>query len=248
MSDKKPKLCEIIAVSKGTAAETQSTITKLHRTNQKPALFEGQERTFEPIEDEFQLPAESTKVQQRADDLVDAFRESFSELLDVERTRDVGNTVAKANVVVDGNTILTDVPATFLLALEKELDKVNTFFSELPELDPAEEWDYDSNAALWRAEPRKTQKTKKVQKPVTLAEATKEHPAQAELVTEDVLAGFWNTTKLSGAFSSEKKRAILRRVSQLRKAVKAARETANGTEVERFRDTGKAIFGFLLNE
>jgi hypothetical protein len=248
MSDNSPKLCEIIAVSKGTASETDSVITKLHHTNKKPALFEGQERTFEPLDDEHSLPKESTRVQQRAEDQVDAFVEAFSELLDVQRTRDDGNTLAIADVVVDGVTILEDVPATFLLSLEKELNKVNTFFSELPELDPAEDWEYDSNTALHRSEPRKTQKTKKVQKPVTLAEATKEHPAQAELVSEDVLVGFWNTTKLSGAFSAERKREILRRVSALRKAVKSARERANSKEIERNRDTGKAIFGFLLNK
>jgi hypothetical protein len=248
MSDRDPKLCEIIAVSKGTAAETESTITKLHHTNKKPALFEGQERTFEPLDDEHSLPKESTRVQQRADDQVAAFVEAFSELLDVQRTKDDGNTVAKADVVVDGETILSDVPATFLLALEKELNKVNTFFAELPELDPAEDWEYDSNSALHRSEVRKTQKTKKIQKPVTLAEATKEHPAQAELVSEDVLVGFWNTTKLSGAFSSEKKREIIRRVSALRKSVKSARERANSTHIARNSDTGKAIFGFLLNK
>lgn len=246
MSDRKPKLCEIIAVSKGTAAETESAITKLHHTNKKPALFEGQERKFEPLDDEYQLPSESTRVQQRADDQVDLFVDAFSELLNVQRTRDDGNTIAKADVVVDGTTILADVPATFLLALEKELNKVNTFFSELPELDPAEDWEYDPGLALHRAESRKTQKTKKVQKPVQLAPATKEHPEQAELVTEDVLVGFWNTTKLSGSFSAEKKRAILRRVSALRKAVKSARERANATEIDRDQDTGKAIFGFLL--
>lgn len=215
--ERDPKLCQIIAVSKGTQADTQSVISKLHHTNKKPALFEGQTRTFEPIDEEYQLPPESTRVQQRADDQVAAFVESFSELLNVQFTKDVGNTLAKADVVVDGRTILSDAPATFLLALEKELEKVNTFFGELPELDPAENWEFDTNSSLFRAESRKTQKTKKVQKPVTLAEATKEHPAQAELVTEDVLTGFWNTTKLSGAYSTDDKRTILRRISSLRR-------------------------------
>jgi len=159
------KLCQIIAITKGVSSETQKAISKLHQANQKDALFNGQERTFEPLEDENMLPQESTKVQIRADDQVSNFIEQFSEYLDVQATRDLGNTRARASVVVDGVNILKDVPATLLLTLEKELDKIQTFFAELPELDPAEEWQYDGNSALWRAESRKTHKSKKMQRP-----------------------------------------------------------------------------------
>lgn len=239
------KLCQIIAIDKGTRAETTSAITRLHRLSEKPGLFEGQERTFEPLADENQLPPESSRVQQRADDQITSFVESFSELLNVQFSKDSGNTQARANVIVEDVVVLENVPATFLLSLEKELDKVNTFFSDIPELDPAESWSRDENISLWRAEPRKTQKSKKIQKPVRLAEATKEHKEQVELVSEDVLVGFWKTTKLSGAFSTDQKRNVLRKVSLLRKAVKTAREEANSTKVDRFENVGSTIFDFL---
>jgi len=242
------KLCQVIAIDKGAKAEARSAISKLHHTNQKTALFSGQTRTFEPIDDANQLPAESVRVQKKVDDTIDSFVSSLSEQLDVQFTKDAGNTVAKANVTVNGRVIIENAPSTFLLALEKTLDDINTFFSELPELDPAEEWTYDTTAGLFRAAPRKTRSTRKEEQPVVLYDATDRHPAQTQLVQRDVLVGFWNQQRLSGAIDSDRKAEILRRISAIRKAVRSAREEANSTEISRYRGIGKDIFDFVLND
>jgi hypothetical protein len=245
--ENKPKLCEIIAVEKGVKGEALRSATELHRLSGKPQLFEGQNRTFEPKEDADHLPAESVRVQQNVKTMLDKFAESVGELINVEATKDHGNLRAKSNVEVDGVTVLEDVPTTFLLALEKELERINTFVKELPQLDPAEEWEYDSATRLHRASSRKTQKTKKTQKPVVLYDATEEHPAQTQLITEDVVVGFWNTQRLSGAISADKKQSILVQISKLRKAVKTARERANSTEVVRYNHVGQKVFDFLFD-
>ena len=47
-------------------------------------------------------------------------------------TQDFANCQAKANVVVDGQTILKEVPVTHLLFLEKQLVDLRTFIDGLP--------------------------------------------------------------------------------------------------------------------
>jgi len=90
-----------------------------------------------------------------------------------------------------------------------------------------------------------TTKTKKKMTPVVLYEATKEHPAQVKEVTEDVVVGFWSATKFSGALSGDRKEVLVSRIQQLQKAVKFAREEANGEVVEK-KNASAALFGFLL--
>ena len=64
-------------------------------------------------------------------------------------------------------------------------------------------------------------------RPLVLYDATKEHPAQTQLVTEDIVAGYWNTVKYSGAMPAPQKVAMAERVEKLLRAVKEAREAAN---------------------
>ena len=149
-------------------------------------------------------------------------------------------------MVVDGEVVLTDVPVTTLLFLEKQLVDIGTAISAIPTPDAAFTWAQDSTGLL-RSDAVHTQKTKKVMKPVTLYEATKEHPAQVAQINEDVVIGTWITTKLSGAMTAERKRLIEGRLRDLTKAVKVAREEANGQEV-RPQQLGKKLFDFLLNK
>jgi hypothetical protein len=60
--------------------------------------------------------------------------------LDLAATQDFANTEAKASVVVDGQTILTDVPVPYLLFLEKQLQDVKTFVLSLPVLSIDKDW------------------------------------------------------------------------------------------------------------
>ncbi|MEV0352079.1 hypothetical protein AB0H88_40475 [Nonomuraea sp. NPDC050680] len=103
---------------------------------------------------------------------------ALTRLFDVTATKDWTNATAKADVVVDGETLISGAPVTYLLFLEKQLVDLHTFVSKLPTLDPAETWSFDDNAETWRTEPVKTTRTKKVPRNHVLAEATDKHPAQ----------------------------------------------------------------------
>jgi hypothetical protein len=160
-------------------------------------------------------------------------------------TKDWANCKAKADVVVDGKTLLSSVPATYLLFLEKQLVDLHTFIKKLPILDASETWTFDASADCWATEPVQTVKTKKVPRNHVKAEATEKHPAQVEVYYEDITIGLWRTVKFSGALPAKRVNELLTRVEKLQEAVKFAREEANNLEVEDIK-TGAAIFNYLF--
>lgn len=240
-------LNQIIAVEKGVKSRTCSEITELHRTSQKPDMFYGFVRTYQPNDEEGEtFPQEKRKVQLNVDSQLTALNKTLTELLDITATKDWSNCNAFADVIIDDKTIIKDAPATFLLFMEKQINDIRTFVENLPVLDESEDWIKDDNSDLYKTNPVKTHKTKKIQRPIILSEATKEHPAQTQLITEDVVVGYWDTIKHSGAMPLPKKKKILENVENLSKAIKFAREKANSVEIDR-KEVGSKIFGYLFN-
>lgn len=240
------KLNQIIAIEKGTKSRSLQELTEAHHALQKPALLSGISRTYRPKDEEGeQLPAESTKVQIKAEDIIRDTVESLTRLFNVVATKDWANCKAKADVVVDGKKLLSDVPATYLLFLEKQLVDLHTFIKKLPVLDASETWTFDPSADCWATEPVQTVKTKKVPRNHVKAEATDKHPAQVEVYYEDITVGYWRTVKFSGALPARRVNELLARVEKLQEAVKFAREEANNMEVEDIK-TGAAIFNYLF--
>jgi hypothetical protein len=166
-------------------------------------------------------------------------------LFDVTATKDWANCVAKADVAVDGTTILRDVPVSYLLFLEKQLSDLTTFVKKLPILDAAETWTHDPSSDTWKTEPVRTLRTKKVPRNHVKAEATDKHPAQVDVYYEDIAIGTWTTTKFSGAVPAQRVNELLERVEKLTQAVKFAREEANTFEVTDQR-VGEAVFAYLF--
>lgn len=241
-----PKLNQIIAIEKGIKSQSLRDLTDAHKTLQKGALLSGISRTYRPKDEEGeQFPPESTKVQVNAETVLQDTSALLTELFDITATKDWANNKASADVVVDGQTILTDVPVTYLLFLEKQLADLHTFVKKLPSLDAAETWTYDSSADCFATEPIQTLKTKKVPRNHVKAEATEHHPAQVEVYYEDVVIGTWRTVKFSGALPAKRINELLTRVQKLQHAVKFAREEANGAEVEE-QKVGKRVFDFLF--
>lgn len=110
-----PKLNQVLAIEKATKARVQSDLTEMHHTLQKPALLNGFSKTYQKRdEDGDDYPPERQKVQVVASDLLKRGGKLLVELLDVTAAKDFANTTAKASVVLDGQTIVEDAPATFL--------------------------------------------------------------------------------------------------------------------------------------
>lgn len=241
-----PKLNQIIAIEKGVKTSSFQTLTEAHQQVQKVALLSGLSRTYRPKDDEGeQLPPESTRVQVKAEELIRRVSTAIVELLDVTATKDWGNTQARANIVVDGQVILSDVPATYLLFLEKQLVDIHTFITKLPVLDPSETWQYDASTDTYATPPIQTVRTRKIPRNHVKAEATKEHPAQVEVYYEDVSQGTWSTVKYSGALPAQRINELQIRVEKLQQAVKFAREEANNLEVDR-QTVGERLLNYIF--
>ncbi|GAA2868927.1 hypothetical protein GCM10010517_28830 [Streptosporangium fragile] len=240
------KLNQILAVEKGVKSDTHRKVTDAYHTIQKNALLSGLSRTYQPVDDEGErLPPESTRVQVQAEELLKQVGAALTRLFDVTATKDWANCTARADVKVDGSTLLEDVPVTYLLFLEKQLVDLQTFIAKLPVLDAAETWTLDQSTDCWRTEPVKTTRTKKVPRNHVKAEATDKHPAQVEVYHEDIVVGYWTKVTFSGAVPQKRINELLERVGRLQNAVKFAREEANGTEVA-YQRVGEKVFGYLF--
>jgi hypothetical protein len=241
-----PKLNQIVAVVNGKKSEAQKALTDIYRKCGAPELFSGLTRTYKPKDDDGErFPDENKNVVYTVEQALEDFQEVMTGLMDVIATQDYNNGDAKADVVVDGNVVLEQVPVTYLLFLEKQLTDLHTFVSKLPTLDVAEKWNRDENTGMYVSEINRTLKTKKVLQSKVLYEATENHPAQIEKWNEDVVIGEWLNTKLSGAFSGKDRKVLVERVKKLQDAVKFARETANSMEVDQVK-VGEKIFNYLL--
>jgi hypothetical protein len=240
------RLNQIIAIEKGIKSRSVQELAAAQQALQKPALLAGIARTYRPKDEEGeQLPPESNKVQVKAEEVLRQTVEILTKLFDVTATKDWTNCRARADVVVDGQTLLTQVPVSYLLFLEKQLTDLQTFIKKLPVLDPAETWAFDSSADCWATEPVQTVRTKKIPRNHVKAEATEHHPAQVEVYYEDVTVGYWRTLKFSGALPASRINELLGRMERLQQAIKFAREEANSTETEEQR-VAQRVFQYLL--
>lgn len=240
------KLNQVIAVIAGKKKQATEAITKIYHIIQKAPLFDGLSRNYQPKDEEGEkLPPESKLIQASVNSMILDARAALTEMYDVVATQDHANCRAKATVLVDGKTLLSEVPVTHLLFLEKQLKDVETFIIKLPTLDPAETWNYSESAGCHATLPNETVRTKKVPKAFVKAVATKEHPAQVETFHEDVVAGYWKTVKFSGAMPAKMKNDMLDRVRKLHEAVVKAREEANSIEAPPVYE-GKTIFDYIF--
>ncbi|WP_433525729.1 hypothetical protein ACQPZ2_12820 [Nocardia pseudovaccinii] len=240
------KLNQIIAVEKGVKSGALRELAETQGQLQKPGLLSGIARTYQPKDEEGeQLPPESTRVQVKSEEVLRQTAATLTRLFDVTATKDWANCEARADVRVDEETLLTAVPVSYLLFLEKQLADLHTFVKKLPVLDAAEAWAFDDSSDTWRTDAVRTIRTKKVPRNHVKAEATEKHPAQVEVYYEDIAIGYWTTVKFSGALPARRVNELIERIEKLQQAVKFAREEANGSQVTD-RKTGDVIFRYLF--
>lgn len=241
------KLHEILAVEnevKGTAdsllAETKVTFTK------KQDHFLGQNRHYNPANDDGEkFNDENKEMVTTVRAKLDHTEEYVGRLLDITYQKEEANTRAKADLVVNGMTLATDVPATVLLNFETKLKALREVYRDIPTLDPGERWVPDTTRKdTYVSDQLSSYRTQKVLKAIVLYPHTDKHPAQVEKTTVDERVGTWLTTKWSGMMSPVEKSKLLERLDVLLAAVKKARCRAN--EVETADVTiAKQLFQFI---
>lgn len=247
MSEKKvAKLNQVVAIEKGVNSRATAEISEVYKMVQKPILFNGFNKTYLPVDENGEkYPDESQKVQLKVADVLERVKESKVELLDTVAQKDYANMSATADVVVDGAVLVEKAPVPYLLFLEKQLTDIRTLIGALPVLDPNEDWTLDAGNGIYKTKPVKTHRTKKVTKPLVLFPATDKHPAQTDKIIEDVVVGFWEQVKMSGAVEEKAQKALLKKVETLLDAVKQAREEANNSDAPKVT-VGEALLGYIF--
>lgn len=231
------KLYEFLAIESQLKGQADAARKDLKNTFEKKRhLFEEKLVTFQSTEENVPEVTEAqSSIQTTIPSELDWIATLWGKALDASAAIDTGNTTAKADVTLDdGTVILKDVPATTLLDLEKRTAEMQDLVMAIPTLDPAKSFEPDSQRKdTYRAREVRKTRTKKTQRAIVLYHATTEHPAQTQLIPEDVPVGTVREQEWSSLLTPKIKGEILERVEELRRAVKAARQRANdGISIE----------------
>lgn len=241
------KLNQILAIDTDVRKRARTALERAAKEIRNDGPMNGLSRTYQPRDDDGdRLPSESVRVQVTAEQVTEWLTDALGRLWDITATKDWANTHATANVTVDGETLIHDAPATFLIWFEKQIAELRACFATLPTLDPDTVWTYDASTVTWRSEPVETIRTRKVPRNHVAYEATPEHPAQVQVYNEDVAEGVWTTTRFSGAVSAQQKAELLVKLDDLGQAVKFAREEANQVTVEDI-DVAGPVLSYLFD-
>jgi len=231
------RLHQVVVIERGVQADTERVLDdhkKVFVLGGDSNPMKGLVRTYAPTADGGVMhPPQSQKVQVKASDMIPGIKTALTALFNVKFTREYGNTRARGDLVVDGQTLLTDVPTTYFLFLEDQVGKIRAnIVARFPVLDPAEDWRWDRARGIWVTEPKVTESTAKVPQTHVMYEATPQHPAQVRPWETDVKVGEWTTVKLSGQLPADQVQHMYDQCSKLLVAIKQARELANSIEVD----------------
>lgn len=243
------KLNQIVAVVKSVKEDVNKRTAPLFHSTGRPELFAGITQTYRPaVEGGAVLPPDNTQVQITVPEVIRSFTLPMVRLLDVISTAENTNTEAFGDIVVDGVTLAEHVPVTFLMQVEKYLEReVRGLIVKLPLQDPAENWvpSAAERDGVFESNEFETVRTRKAQEPMVLYPATDKHPAQTQVITVDVIDGYWMKKKFTGAISASDRNALLERCEKLIIAVKQAREQANDREVLD-KPIGASLLGYVF--
>jgi hypothetical protein len=137
-------------------------------------------------------------------------------------------------VTEDNEILLKAVPATTLLQLEKRVAEWKDLIQSIPTLDPAKGFKADAarGRGYYQARDVTKPRTKKEPQVITLAPATKEHPAQTQLISIDKPIGTILEQEWSSLITPATKADLLDRVETLLRAVAKARSKANDHSID----------------
>lgn len=237
-----PKLHELLAAEKTpTGAWNQLYEDTLKKFKNPTHFFDGHSKSLAMIEDSPGNKAiedqarEEKPVTTTVYDTLQYALDIFAKAEELQFQKNDTNRRATGDVMWRGKVLLAALPVDELLGLEARLTKLRQLLAEVPTLDATKHWVPAANigAHVFALQyPEETTKTEKQVTPIVLKEATKEHPAQVQAISRDVVVGKFTTIKRSGAATALQKAEAIKRIDELLVEIKQARMRANETEVE----------------
>lgn len=241
------KLHELLAVEPEIKSTAEAILAETINTfNKKADHFTAFARVYEPSVDGGEEKAPEGKAMvTTVPEKLEYTEKALTKWLDLMCSKEMTNTCAKQDLVINGVTVARSVPAVVLLNMENKLKHIKQMYMLAPTIEPGEEWLPDSERKhVFRTPQKVSYSTAKIQKPLVLAPATDKHAAQVNLITVDEKVGTWKTTKYTGMLTPVRKAEILERVDELIAAVKRARCKANDQEIAELK-LGATLFQFI---
>lgn len=212
------------------AEETKKVLTQKH-------YFNGSHRAWNLLEipdesqshEQLEIPDEEEHLSWTVGEKIRWFLEEFGRLIDLDFQIDETNMGARADLECR-DLIIKDVPAIFLMDLEKYLLRIRSVVAGCQVLDDKVRWrrDPDKGDGVWVSDQDDIQfRTKKKHFHKVMVEPTEHQPAQVKEWTEDVRIAKCAVKYWSGAVTAYQKSEFLRALDDLLNAVKKALSKAN---------------------
>ncbi len=254
------KLHELLAVKNNLNGQATKASTDLKATfkdkrhlfaskfKDKRHLFASKLVTFNPFDEtEGVKTEEQSDIQTSVSSELKWLSNIVSKAIDNNFSIDSFNTLANADLEVDGNVLLKNVPATALLSLEDYINNFKEVVATIPTLDPAKGFteDSDKGKGIYKARETETTRTKKVKKVLVMSPATEQHPAQTAVYDADEAVGKIRTQEWSSMITPARKSELLDKCDTLLRAIKVARAKANDFDGNTSK-VGNTILNFIL--
>jgi len=247
---KKSELHEVLAVEGDLEHTFKKILDEARNTfEHKREHFLESTRTVTMNDDSrsFENTSETSPMVETVSGKLDYIRKPITRYFDCFASKERTNQDARADLVVDGETLITGAPATLLLGLEKRLASLRDVYLRIPTLDPAIEWVDDAQAGGGVSVNKESEvrfKTEKTIEHKIVVPADEHHPAQVERWTADKPIGRIEVNRRSSMMTPYQKSLHLERIDKLIRAVKRARQKANKAEVVNM-NIGNVIFDFI---
>jgi hypothetical protein len=247
---------ELIAVSDDLKAQSTKTRNELISTfTKKPHLFSKKIVTTSFLQEGVSPVTDIQSDLQTSLTKEIAWVSGFAaKTIDSGLQIDMGNIQAKADLIIEEDdkepvVLMKDVPAIYLLQLEKHLAHVHELAVAMPTLDPAKGFELDpaTGKGIYKAREVRKEKTKKDKKVLELAKATDKFQAQVQVLDVDVVVGTIQEQEWSSLTTPAVKAEILARIDLLVRSVKKARSRANSIEIDvTGLKVGKKLLDFVF--
>lgn len=202
---------------------------------------------YEVTEENPQIPTDVTPVSRKAIDVLSGVRQTLVPYTDAVLTRDRGNQVAVADVVVDGVTLAENVPAVTLLAWEQDYSDLLTLVKEIPEAPAGAHWTPDATSNALNSDTSVKLRNEKKRFTKVIVEPTQYQSAVIDTYTNDVPVAHQNVVLHFGGLTTAQKREWVESTEKVVLAIKQAREEANAAfETEYATGAGEALLNAAL--
>lgn len=216
--------------------------------------FSKSERSYLPTaENEPEQPTEYHDITTTVGEKLSYVLESWVKYLDANCQKEATNQVAKADIIIDGNVLVSGLPATALLSFENKFKKLRAMFEVIPTWAPGTEWGLDTSISteerkIYKAKhPEQKNRSVKTFAHKVLVPPSDKHPAQIEKWEEQVVVGRYTKDIWTGTISVSEKSEYLRRLDILIREIKKARQRANEAEIIKI-NVAESLINYVMGK